>query len=921
MKQYIVSGMTCASCQSHVEKAAGKVKGVTAATVSLLTNTLTIEGTPEDQDVIAAIADAGYEARPAQTMTATSSSVQEDMLKDRQTPKLKKRLKWSLVFVALLMYLTMGVNMWGWPLPTYFEQNIMALALTQQLLALAVMIINHDFFTSGFKSLLHGMPNMDTLVALGSSISFAWSIAMMYQMSSLLTDGHSNMSLMHLYHNGLYFESAAMIPAFITVGKMLEAMSKGRTTDALKKLIKMAPKTATLEKGDKEETVPIESVQPGDIIIIRPGESIPVDAVIVEGSTAIDESALTGESVPADKNVGDMVQAATINTSGFIKVKAMHVGENTAFAKIIRMVSEAAGTKAPIARIADRISGIFVPGVLIIAALVLVGWLMSGKTVAEALRHAVAVLVISCPCALGLATPVAIMVASGIGASHGILFKTSEAMEAAGKIDILAFDKTGTITKGKPEVTAIIPRDAMREADVLELAYALEAKSEHPLAKAIVHKAEEENIVLHDIVDFKVLSGNGLEGMLQNEKISGGSIRYISTIADVDEKWIAKANMIAGQGQTPLLFSKNGKVQGIIAVADVIREEAKMAIMQLKRLGIETIMLTGDNERTANVIGKEAGVHEVIAGVLPDGKEAVIRRLQKRGKVAMVGDGINDAPALVHADIGIAIGNGTDIAIDSADIVLMNSHLLDIPAAIRLSRKAILNIRENLFWAFAYNLLLIPMAAGLYPGIQISPMWGAAAMSLSSFTVCMNALRLNLFHIYSAQHDRPVKKSKKNPYTCSPDTFKCMQIPVYGMQCENCAKHVCQAVKMINGVLDAKADYAKNSLTIQYVNKPDMEKVKEAIVEAGYSFGNGISTENKEAHKMEKKISIEGMACAHCEARVRKALEGLSGVEKADVSKERKEAIVALSKTVEDAELKKAIEDAGYTVTSICENV
>ncbi len=920
MKQYIVSGMTCASCQNHVEKAAKNVEGVTSASVSLLTNTLTVEGSPDDCAILSAVAEAGYEARPMNKTAPTSSTVlQEDALQDRETPALKRRLLGSLIFVLTLMYITMGAGMWGWPLPSYFQKNYLALTLTQMLMAIIVMQINKKFFLSGFRSLFHGAPNMDTLVALGSTVSFAWSLYVFYQMCSLIARGGANAELMSFYHGELYFEGAAMIPTFITVGKMLEAMSKGRTTDALKKLMKMAPKTATVQRDGKEEIVAIETVQPGDILIIRPGESIPADAVIVEGATAIDESTLTGESIPVDKNVGDRIKAATMNTSGFIKAKALHVGEDTAFAKIIQMVSEAAGTKAPIARIADRISGIFVPAVLLISALVFIGWLIAGMDIAGALRHAIAVLVISCPCALGLATPVAIMVANGMGASHGVLFKTSEAMEAAGKVDILAFDKTGTITKGKPEVTVIVPNDDLNEIDVLTLAYALEAKSEHPLAKAIVQKAETEHLVLQDITDFKALSGNGLEGILQNEKISGGSLRYISSVASVDEDWIAKANAVAEQGQTPLLFTKGGKVQGMIAVADVIREDAKTTVAQLKRLGIETILLTGDNERTANVIGEKVGVQKVIAGVLPDGKEAVIRQLQARGSVAMVGDGINDAPALARADIGIAIGNGTDIAIDSADIVLINSRLPDIPAAIRLSRKTILNIRENLFWAFAYNALLIPMAAGLYPGIQISPMWGAAAMSLSSFTVCLNALRLNLFNIYADQNDRPRKKRKKTeqPEQYAMDTGGRMQVPVYGMSCAHCEDRLCQAVKKIDGVLDAQADHMTNCLTVRYAKKPDMAVVRSVIEQTGYSCDTKASKEKMEDKTMEKRIGIEGMMCTHCEAAVRKALESLSGVEKAEVSKDRKEAVVVLNKEVDDTKLKKAIEDAGYTVTSI----
>ncbi|HCV55300.1 MAG TPA: Cu2+-exporting ATPase, partial [Erysipelotrichaceae bacterium] len=741
MKQYIIGGMSCASCQARVEKAAGAVAGVDSAVVSLLTNTLTVEGDPRDADIIKAVENAGYTAKikGAQAKSAQGESAklaaEEDALKDTTTPKLKRRLILSIGFVLALMYITMGYNMWGWPLPSYFMHNHLGLTLTQMLLAIAVMLINKDFFVSGFKSLFHGGPNMDTLVALGSSVSFGWSTFVFFRMCGMITNGASNMELMELYHNDLYFESAAMIPAFITIGKMLESMSKGRTTDALKNLMKMAPKTATILKDGKETVVSVDEVKAGDIFAVKPGEAVPVDGIVEEGTSAIDESVLTGESLPVDKGPGDKVSAATINSSGYLKVRATRVGEDTTFAQIIQMVSDAAGTKAPIARIADQVSAVFVPAVIGISAVVLVIWLIVGAPLATALSHAIAVLVISCPCALGLATPVAIMVANGMGAKNGILFKTSEAMENAGKVQIIAFDKTGTITKGKPTVTDILPAEGNSEAQLLQSALNLEARSEHPLAQAVVQKAEEEHLSAQDVTDFQALSGHGVQAQQNGKTLYGGSMKSVQSRMKLDDSWVQKADALASQGKTPLFFVEDGRLAGVIAVADVIKEDSRSAIQQLQAMGIETVMLTGDNQRTAEAIGKQAGVQKVIAGVLPDEKEAVIRKLQQRGKTAMVGDGINDAPALTRADIGIAIGSGTDVAIDSGDIVLMNSKLSDVAAAVRLSRQALRTIRENLVWAFAYNVALIPMAAGLYRGISISPMWGAAAMSLSSFTV------------------------------------------------------------------------------------------------------------------------------------------------------------------------------------------
>ena len=686
-------------------------------------------------------------AREDERRSAGTFAAEEEALKDRETPKLKRRLMLSVGFLAVLMYITMGHNMWGWPLPDYFEHNHLALTLTQMLIALIVMAINGRFFTSGFGTLIHGAPNMDTLVALGSTVSFGWSLFVFYEMCGLITRDAQNMDLMELYHGQLYFESAAMIPALITVGKMLEAMSKGRTTDALKSLMKLAPKTAVLIRDGKEVKVSIEQVHPDDIFVVRPGESIPVDGVVLEGSSAVNESALTGESIPVDKQAGDPVSAATINQSGFLRCRATRVGEDTTLSQIVRMVSDAAATKAPIARIADKVSGVFVPAVIGISAVVLIGWLIAGESLSFSLARAISVLVISCPCALGLATPVAIMVGNGLGAKNGILFKTSEALERAGKIQIIALDKTGTITSGKPKVTDIISGAGYTEEELLALAFALENKSEHPLARAVVQAARERGLQPREVSEFRALPGNGLTATLDGKLLQGGSETYILSHLDpaaVDREVRMQSERLATQGKTPLLFVEDGSLAGIIAVADVIKEDSAEAVRQLQNMGIEVVMLTGDNERTAGAIGKEAGVNTVIAGVLPDGKESVIRRLQQRGKVAMVGDGINDAPALTRADIGIAIGAGTDVAIDSADVVLMNSRLTDVAAAIRLSRATLRNIYENLFWAFFYNAICIPLAAGLFPW-KMNPMIGAAAMSLSSFTVCMNALRLNLF--------------------------------------------------------------------------------------------------------------------------------------------------------------------------------
>lgn len=761
-------------------------------------------------------------------------------MKDHETPKLLKRLKLSLIFLAILMYITMGHNMLGFRVPAFLENNYLGLAVTQMLLAIAVMYINRAFFISGFRSLFHGSPNMDALVALGSSASFAWSLYVFYKLSWMITIGQENVELMDLYHTQLYFESAAMIPALITVGKTLESLSKGRTTDALKSLMKMAPKTAVVDREGTEVTVDIDDVKINDIFIVKPGEAIPVDGVIVEGNTAIDESALTGESIPVDKTVGDSVSAATINQSGYVRARASRVGEDTTFANVIKMVSDAAATKAPIARIADRVSGVFVPTVIGIAIVVFIIWMINGSDIAYALERAISVLVISCPCALGLATPVAIMVGNGMGARNGILFKTSEALENAGRIQIVALDKTGTITAGKPEVTDLIPGEGVSKEELLSLAYVLEIKSEHPLAKAIVAAAYEAPAATLPITNWRALAGSGIAAEQNGERLYAGSGKFIRTVTEVPSAMADEESRLADQGKTPLYFVRAGKIIGMIAVADVIKEDSAEAVRQLKRMGINVVMLTGDNERTANAIGAQAEVDHVIAGVLPEGKEAVIRELQKQGKVAMVGDGINDAPALTRADTGIAIGAGADVALDSADIVLMNSKLIDVAAAIRLSRATLKNIHENLFWAFAYNVLLIPVAAGLYSFIHMNPMWSAAAMSLSSFTVCMNALRLNLFKVHSDRRDRKMKKSVDLNMDLieieQPKMQKEVCIAVDGMMCEHCEATVRKALEKIDGVESAVASHENGTVILSLSKDFDEETVKGAIEEEGYEY-------------------------------------------------------------------------------------
>ena len=845
MEQYTVTGMSCAACSTRVEKAVSKVPGVTSCSVSLLTNSMGVEGTASEQDIVKAVTDAGYGASKKGSKAAEntkngssaagSSFGDEELLKDRETPVLKKRLLSSLVFLIVLMYFSMGHMMWGWPLPAVLADNHIAMGLIQMLLTIAVMVINQKFFISGFKSLFHKAPNMDTLVALGSAAAFVYSTYALFAMTDAQVHGNMD-GVMHYMHE-FYFESAAMILTLITVGKMLEAHSKGKTTDALKGLMKLAPKTAVLLKDGVETEVSIEQVQKGDIFIVRPGENIPVDGKVLEGSSAVNESALTGESIPVDKAAGDLVSAATINQSGYLKCEATRVGEDTALSQIIQMVSDAAATKAPIAKVADKVSGIFVPAVITIAAVTIIVWLLVGQSVGFALARGISVLVISCPCALGLATPVAIMVGNGMGAKNGILFKTAVSLEEAGKIEIVALDKTGTITTGEPKVTDVICNKGVTEKELISFAYALEKKSEHPLAKAVLAYAEAAQTDIFEVNNFTALPGNGLTAEYENAVLSGGNYKFISTRTTVSQEMQEQSQKLANAGKTPLFFTKDDKLLGIIAVADVIKEDSPEAVRQLQNMGIRVVMLTGDNERTAKAIGAQAGVDEVIADVLPDGKDSVISRLKRDGRVAMVGDGINDAPALTRADIGIAIGAGTDIAIDAADVVLMKSRLNDVPAAIRLSRATLRNIHENLFWAFFYNIIGIPLAAGVWIpffGWKLNPMFGAAAMSLSSFCVVTNALRLNLFSVHNAEKDKKIKSKKK--------------------------------------------------------------------------------VEDK---KMEKTLTIEGMMCGHCEARVKKALEALPEVKEAVVSHEAGTAVVTLESAVSDEALKEAVEAQDYKVISV----
>ena len=889
MKQYTVTGMSCAACSSRVEKAVSKVPGVTACSVSLLTNSMGVEGDVPPETVIHAVEDAGYGASLKGQGTAAqaqSASEAEDALKDRETPVLKHRLIASLGFLAVLMYMSMGHMMWGWSLPHFMDGNHVAMGLLQLLLAGIIMVINQKFFISGFKGLLHRAPNMDTLVALGSGASFIYSTYALFAMTDAQLKGNDTavMSYMHEF----YFESAAMILALITVGKMLEARSKGKTTDALKGLMKLAPKTAVIIRDGVETKVPIEEVKKGDVFVVRPGENIPVDGVVLEGASAVNEAALTGESIPVDKAQGDPVSAATVNQSGYLRCEATRVGEDTSLSQIIRMVSDAAATKAPIAKIADRVSGVFVPAVITIAVVTTIVWLLAGQTFGFALARGISVLVISCPCALGLATPVAIMVGNGMGAKNGILFKTAVSLEETGKMDIVALDKTGTITSGEPRVTDVIPSGGVTEKELISLALSLEKKSEHPLAKAVLLYAKEQQVDAPEAADFQALPGNGLSGTLDGASLAGGSFSYISGHTTVSAQEQASFERLASEGKTPLCFMKNGRLAGMIAVADVIKEDSPQAVKELQNMGIRVVMLTGDNERTARAIGAQAGVDEVIAGVLPDGKESVIRSLKEQGKVAMVGDGINDAPALTRADIGIAIGAGTDIAIDAADVVLMKSRLSDVPAAIRLSRATLRNIHENLFWAFFYNVVGIPLAAGLwYPifGWKLNPMFGAAAMSLSSFCVVTNALRLNLFKMHDASKDHPMRKRAEKTANKG------------GEKAENAG-----AVRM--GAEDTRS-IGQTANGNETVSK-EMQKSE-----------NQKNNINMEGITMTKTMNIEGMMCGHCEARVKKALEALAGVESAEVSHEKGTAVVSMSADVADDTLKEAVEAQDYKVDSI----
>lgn len=827
MKKFNVTGMSCAACSSRVEKAVSKVNGVKSVSVSLLTNSMGVEGSASDESIIAAVEKAGYGASVAGG--EKKQSAENEQLKDKDTPVLMHRLIASVGFLAVLMYISMGHMMWGWPLPSFFADNHIAMGLAQLLLCVIIMVINQKFFISGFKGLIHRSPNMDTLVALGSGASFVYSVYALFAMTDAQVKGNADLVMSYMHE--FYFESAAMILTLITVGKMLEAHSKGKTTNALKALLNLAPKKATLLIDGKETEVIVDKVKKGDVFVVRPGESIPVDAEITDGSTAVDESALTGESIPVDKTVGDSVSAGTINKSGFIKCSATAVGEDTALSQIIKMVSDAAATKAPVAKIADKVSGVFVPVVIVIAVATIAVWLLCGQTVGYALARGISVLVISCPCALGLATPVAIMVGNGMGARKGILFKTASSLEAAGKIQIAVLDKTGTITKGEPKVTDVIPF-GISENELLQYAYSIETKSEHPLAKAVIAKAQEIGLVPYEITDFKAESGNGLSGEYNGEKIIGGSKKYISSLINISNDILSRADSLSEKGKTPLFFMKGDKLLGIIAVADVIKDESPQAVKELQNMGIKVVMLTGDNERTAKAVGKLAGVDEVIAGVLPDGKEKVVADLKKQGKVLMVGDGINDAPALTRADIGMAIGSGTDIAIDAADVVLMKSKLTDVPVAVRLSRKTLRNIHENLFWAFIYNVIGIPLAAGVWIpllGWQLNPMFGAAAMSLSSFCVVTNALRLNFFDITNPKKDRKIKQKSKKDDNAMTKTMK-----IDGMMCSHCEGRVKQCLEGLSQVSAADVSHEKGTAVVTLSADVSNDVLTKTVEDQGY---------------------------------------------------------------------------------------
>ena len=840
MEQYNVTGMSCAACSARVEKAVSKVPGVSAVSVSLLTNSMGVEGTASEAAIVRAVEEAGYGASlkgAAKPSAAAKLAEDEEALKDRETPALKRRLFASLGFLGALMYLSMGHSMWGWPLPQFFDGNPVAAGLAQMILAAVVMLVNKKFFTSGFKGLMHGAPNMDTLVALGSAASFAYSVAALFLMTGAQARGDAAAAAHYLHE--FYFESAAMILTLITVGKMLEARSKGRTTDALKGLMKLAPQTATLLRDGAETVVPIDRVQVGDEFAVHPGENVPVDGVILDGHSAVNEAALTGESVPVDKAPGDKVSAATVNQSGYLRCRAARVGEDTTLSQIIRMVSDAAATKAPIAKVADKVSGVFVPAVIAIAIATIAVWWLLGEEFGFALARGISVLVISCPCALGLATPVAIMVGNGMGARHGMLFKTAASLEAAGRVQIVALDKTGTITSGEPEVTDLLPAGGASERELLELACALESKSEHPLARAVMRKSRDEGLTAAEVGDFRALPGNGLTATLNGEELLGGSLAFIVGRAAVPEEMNAKAEALAGQGKTPLLFTRGGRFMGVIAVADTIKEDSPQAVKELQDMGIRVVMLTGDNERTARAIGAQAGVDQVVAGVLPDGKEAVIRELQKRGKTAMVGDGINDAPALTRADTGIAIGAGTDVAIDAADVVLMNSRLSDVPAAVRLSRATLRTIHENLFWAFFYNVVGIPLAAGAWIsllGWKMSPMFGAAAMSLSSFCVVSNALRLNFFDLRSAKKDKKIRPVGLDQIESEKENGSMTKtLNVEGMMCGHCEARVKKALEAVEGVASAEVSHEKGTAVVTLSKDVPDAVLKKAVEDQDYA--------------------------------------------------------------------------------------
>ena len=919
MEQYKVTGMSCAACSAHVEKAVCKVPGVTGVTVSLLTNSMSVEGTASSGDIIDAVTKAGYGAALKGKENKEGAEAADNPLEDKETPVIRKRFIISLCFLLPLMYVSMGHMMWGWPLPDRLSENHIAIGLIQLLLTIAIMVINQKFFISGFAGLRHGSPNMDTLVALGAGASFVYSTYALFAMTDAQLSG--NHQAVMTYMHEFYFESAAMILTLITLGKMLESFSKGKTTNALKSLMDLAPKTAVVVRNQEEVTVPVDQVVKGDIFVVRPGENIPVDGIIIEGNSAVDESALTGESIPVDKAEGDFVSAATINQSGFIRCEASRVGEDTTLSQIIQMVSDAAATKAPIAKVADKVSGVFVPVVIGIAFVTTIIWLLAGEGIGFALARGISVLVISCPCALGLATPVAIMVGNGMGAKHGILFKNAVSLEEAGKIEVIALDKTGTITSGQPKVTDILPVLENKEENLMKLAYALESKSEHPLARAVIAYGDEKGLKEEGVDNFSAIPGNGLVGTLKGKELAGGNLSFIKTKAEVSEEMERQAEILSGQGKTPLFFAEKGRLQGIIAVADTMKEDSKEAIAQLKNMGIRVVMLTGDNERTARAIGASAGVDEVIAGVLPDGKEAVIRRLSEResssgngkrekpGKTAMVGDGINDAPALTRADIGIAIGAGTDVAIEAADIVLMKSSLMDVPAAIRLSRASLRNIHENLFWAFIYNIIGIPLAAGIwYPlfGLKLNPMFGAAAMSLSSFCVVTNALRLNFFDLRSTKRDRKRGASKESIQADQEEATKENVSPAEEKQENTEQENVSRA--------EEKQESAEQGNVSRAEEK--QESAEQGNVSRAEEKQQNIN-QGKEVMNMEKTMKINGMMCGHCEARVKKALEALPEVKEAVVSHEAGTAVLTFNAPVADEILKKAVEDQDYEVVSV----